>query len=85
MKPISALLLFTLGTALGQAAEPAKLKLHWAKNYLTISGDHLPGGEIKIHYLEAYCRANSQTTDWSKHTVVGHKTRLVSRSADAPN
>ena len=82
MKPISALLLFTLGTALGQAAEPAKLKLHWAKNYLTISGDHLPGGEIKIHYLEAYCRANSQTTDWSKHTVVGHKTRLVSRSAD---
>ena len=63
-------------------AEPAKLKLHWAKNYLTISGDHLPGGEMKIHYLEAYCRANSQTTDWSKHTVVGHKTRLVSRSAD---
>ena len=82
MKPISALLLFTLGIALGQAAEPAKLKLHWAKNYLTISGDHLPGGEMKIHYLEAYCRANSQTTDWSKHTVVGHKTRLVSRSAD---
>ena len=82
MKPISALLLFTLGTALGQAAEPAKLKLHWAKNYLTIRGDHLPGSEIKIHYLEAYCRANSQTTDWSKHTVVGHKTRLVSRSAD---
>ena len=82
MKPISALLLFTLGTALGQAAEPAKLKLHWAKNYLRISGDHLPGGQMKIHYLEAYCRANSQTTDWSKHTVVGHKTRLVSRSAD---
>ena len=82
MKPISALLLFTLGTALGQAAEPAKLKLHWAKNYLTISGDHLPGGEMKIHYLEAYCRANSQTTDWSKHTVVGHKTRMISRSAD---
>ena len=82
MKPISALLLFTLGTALGQAAKPAKLKLHWAKNYLTISGDHLPGGEMKIHYLEAYCRANSQTTDWSKHTVVGHKTRMISRSAD---
>ena len=82
MKPISALLLFTLGTALGQVAEPAKLKLHWAKNYLTISGDHLPGGEMKIHYLEAYCRANSQTTDWSKHTVVGHKTRMISRSAD---
>ena len=55
-------------------AEPAKLKLHWAKNYLTISEDHLPGGEMKIHYLEAYCRANSQTTDWSKHTVVPQDT-----------
>ena len=83
MKQTATLLLFALGTALGQAVEPAKLKLHWAKNYLTIRRDHLPGGEMKIHYLEAYCRANSQTTDWSKHTVVGHKTRLVSRSADS--
>ena len=81
MKPSVAFLLFTLWTVLGQAAEPAKLKLHWAKNYLTISGDHLPGKEMIIHYLEAYCRANSQKTDWTKHTVVGHKTRLVSRSA----
>ena len=67
---------------LGQAAEPANLTLHWANNYLTISGDHLPGQEMKIHYLEAYCRDNSQTTDWGRHTVVGHKTRLLSRSGD---
>ena len=33
-------------------------------------------------YLEAYCRANSQTTDWSRHTVVGHSTKLVSASED---
>ena len=72
MKQTATLLLFALGTALGQAVEPAKLKLHWAKNYLTISGDHLPGGEMKIHYLEAYCRANSQTTDWSKHLSLIH-------------
>ena len=82
MKSTLTLLLFITGVALGQAAEPTKLKLHWAKNYLTISGDHLPGKEMKIHYLEAYCRDNSQTTDWSKHTVIGHKTSLVSRSPD---
>ena len=67
---------------LGQATQPVKLTLQWDKNYLTISGDHLPGQEMKIHYLEAYCRDNSQTTDWGRHTVVGHKTRLVSRSGD---
>jgi hypothetical protein len=82
MKSTLTLLLLIPGVALGQAAEPAKLKLHWAKNYLTISGNHLPGKEMRIHYLEAYCRDNSQTTDWSKHTVVGHKTSLVSRCAD---
>ncbi|MED5382243.1 MAG: hypothetical protein VYC47_06695, partial [Verrucomicrobiota bacterium] len=82
MKLIFSILPIGCATALGQAAEPAKLKLHWAKNMLTISGDHLPGKEMKIHYLEAYCRDNSQTTDWGRHTVVGHKTRLVSRSED---
>ena len=82
MKLILSILSFVCTTALGQAAEPATLKLHWAKNMRTISGQQLPGKEMKIHYLEAYCRDNSQTTDWGKHTVVGHKTRLVSRSND---
>jgi len=82
MKPIFSILAFVCAAALGQAAEPTKLKLHWAKNMMTISGAHLPGGEMKIHYLEAYCRDNSQTTNWGRHTVVGHKTRLVSRSND---
>ena len=82
MKSFHSILAFLYAAALGQAAEPAKLKLHWAKNMLTISGAHLPGKEMKIHYLEAYCRDNSQTTDWGRHTVVGHKTRLVSRSED---
>ncbi len=57
--------------------EPPPMKVSWEKNYLTIQGDHLPGKEMKIHYLEAYCRANSQTTDWGKHTVIPHKTELV--------
>lgn len=63
------------------ANEPP-LKLRWEKNYLTISGDHLPGKEIVVHYLEAYCRAGSTDADWDKHTVVGHQTRLVETAED---
>ncbi len=63
-------------------AGPKPLTLEWKKNYLTIRGDHLPGKEMTILYIEAYCRANSQTTDWGKHTVVGHSTKLVKRSPD---
>ncbi|MBT3468884.1 MAG: hypothetical protein HOK49_00085 [Opitutae bacterium] len=58
-----------------------KLTVTWEKNWLYIHGDHLPG-VMRVHYLEAYCRANSQTTDWSKHTVVGHETKLVSAARD---
>ena len=51
---------------------------HW----LVIKGDHLPGGEVKINYLEAYCRANSTDADWVKHTVIKHKCELLSLSDD---
>ncbi|MBP97663.1 hypothetical protein CMK18_17055 [Candidatus Poribacteria bacterium] len=78
MKTVISFFVFTICIALIQSAEPTKLKLHWSKNMLTISGDHLPGKEMKIHYLEAYCRANSHDADWSNHTVIGHKTELVS-------
>ncbi len=64
------------------AAEPSPLKLHWAKNYLTISGDHLPGGEMKVYYLEAYCRAGSTDADWVKHTRMQHRTELLDASDD---
>ena len=59
------------------------LTLTWSKNYLQIHGDHVPGGPVEIHYLEAYCRPNSHTTDWVKHTVIPHQTTLVSKSADS--
>ncbi len=74
-----ALGLWTSSTA--QAAD-LPLQLQWEKNYLTISGDHLPGQEIRIHYLEAYCRAGSTDADWVKHTMVGHTTEQVEASAD---
>ena len=63
-------------------ADCQHLSLSWQNNLLHISSPKIPGGKIEILYLEAYCRANSQTTDWGKHTVVPHTTRLVSVSDD---
>jgi len=68
-----------------QAAEPVAklpLTLHWEKNYLTISGDHLPGKEMKIHYLEAYCRAGSTDADWVTYTTIPHTTTLLEANAE---
>ena len=73
------IILFLLSACFASAAP--KLSLTWEKNWLEIHGDHLPGSML-VHYLEAYCRANSQTTDWGKHTVVGHETKMVSASDD---
>jgi hypothetical protein len=65
--------------AVVSCAEP--LRITWEKGLLTISGNQLPGGEITINYLEAYCRAGSTDADWNK-TVVGHRGRLVAAGAD---
>ncbi len=75
MSRIAALLLIVLGSRQALSEEP--LKLHWENNYLTISGPELPGGEMKIHYLEAYCRPGSTDADWREHTVIGHTTELI--------
>lgn len=58
------------------------LRLKWEKNYLSITGDHLPGKELVVHYLEAYCRDGSADADWVQHTVVGHRTELIEASPD---
>ena len=47
------------------------------------SGERLPGGELKVWYLEAYCRAGSTDRGWSQ-TVIPHETRLLERRPD-PN
>ena len=66
----------------GEKGEPPPLTLDYKKGILTVRGDDLPGGKVEILYLEAYCRANSHTTDWVKHTVIPHRTESVSPSAD---
>ncbi len=72
--------LIALSQLFGQTDD--RLTIDWKENILTISGDLLPSGEIEIWYLEAYCRADSQSAHWRDHTVVGHETRLIYKSDD---
>jgi hypothetical protein len=66
-----------------ESAIPAEgITLSWEDNYLTLRSAELPTGQLKILYIEAYCRDNSHTTDWDQHTVIGHRTRLRSASPD---
>lgn len=65
------------------AAEPAGLSLAREKNFLIVRGSALPGGEIRINYLEAYCRAGSTDADWVKHTVIPHTSELVESGPQA--
>jgi hypothetical protein len=65
-----------LSQAVSSAAEPLGLTISWDKNYLTIRGDKLPGREMKILYLEAYCRPGSTDRDWGQ-TVIGHTTEQI--------
>jgi len=64
------------------ADDPKPLKLQWEQNYLTIFGDQLPGEQMRIHYLEAYCRDKSTDADWREHTKIPHQTELISASDD---
>jgi len=59
------------------ADAPTGLTIAWESNFLTISGERIPGGPIKVHYLEAYCRPGSTDQDWRTKTVIGHTTELV--------
>jgi hypothetical protein len=81
--PFAAFLL--IGGTIVTAAEPeSPLSIRWKDNYLTIAGPHIPGGDVQILYLEAYCRPGSTDRDWHE-TVIGHKTELISAEPkDAP-
>ena len=52
------------------------LTLSWRDNYLTIQGDRLPGRQMRVLYIEAYCRPGSTNRRWEQ-TTIGHATRLV--------
>ena len=63
------------------AASDLGLSLSWKENYLTIRGEKLPGREMKVLYIEAYCRPGSTHRKWEQ-TTIGHRTRVVSASPD---
>jgi hypothetical protein len=83
MKPIALVLALCLSVAAAaaHAADPS-LTLAKDKNFLVIRGPQIPGGEIRINYLEAYCRAGSTDADWATHTVIKHTSEIVSLSDD---
>jgi len=70
----------TNGLSPGAGAAPG-LTLSWTNNLLTIAGPEVPGGQLNIWYLEAFCRSGSTHRDW-RQTVLPHKTSLVSASRD---
>jgi hypothetical protein len=51
------------------------------RDFVIIHGAHLPGKQVRVRYLEAFCRANSTYTDWAK-TQIAHQTELVSARSD---
>ena len=71
---------FTFALA-GPGPADEGLTLSWADNMLTIHGPHLPGGSVKVWYLEAFCRPGSTNRDWNE-TVIPHSTKLVESSSD---
>ncbi len=57
------------------------LSVHWSERYLEVRGDSIPGGPIRTHYLEAYCRPGSTDRDWHE-TVIPHESKLVSATSN---
>lgn len=66
----------------GWSAAAAGLTLAREGHWLIIRGANLPGRDIRVNYLEAYCRAGSTDADWVKHTTIGHTNEFISLSAD---
>jgi hypothetical protein len=74
----------TLAVLAGQNADETPgdtITLAREDHWLVIRAPHVPGKEIRINYLEAYCRAGSTDADWVKHTMVGHSTETISADA----
>ena len=79
MRSFLSMLLVLLAACCGRAAEPG-LTVAWERNYLTVRGQ-FSGDELKILYLEAYCRPGSTDRDW-KETVIPHSAEIVEASSD---
>jgi hypothetical protein len=77
---ILALLIVCCFVVSGTCAEPTGLTIAWEKNFLTIRGE-FPGQELRILYLEAYCRPGSTDREW-RESVIPHTAEKLEASAD---
>ena len=70
--------LLALEASTASTPDPTReaLTISWAANMLTVRRGDLPGGAVKVRYLEAFCRPGSTARDWSE-TVIPHGTELV--------
>jgi hypothetical protein len=71
----------SIGVVTANGAEPEPFVLAWNRNILTIqrpavTSERIPGGQIQILYIEAYCRPGSTQREWGQ-TTIGHKTEVV--------
>lgn len=80
IRSLSAVTLAALLVAPSPSPADDGLAVSWKDDFLTIRGE-FPGGELRIHYLEAYCRPGSTDRDWSE-TVIGHDSKLVETGRD---
>ncbi len=92
---IAVALAFTASCSLVHCAfagdPPSDFRLEWQgrdsqrhaglNDILTIRGKNLPGEELQIQYLEAYCRDGSRNLEWAD-TTIGHVTELVAADPD---
>lgn len=83
LRPSMAVILLAIAStcAAAAAADLPPLTLAREGNWLKIRGGHLPGGRIRVNYLEAYCRAGSTNADW-RDTVIRHESQVAGRSPD---
>ena len=77
-----ALLLMGMTFVLSAETKSHGLSLSRQDHWLIIGGPQVPGGEIRINYLEAYCRAGSTDADWVTHTVIPYTNEFLSMSDD---
>jgi hypothetical protein len=67
--------------ALSACHAATSLRIAWTNNMLTLSSPELPGTNVQVWYLEAFCRGGSTHRDWHQ-TTIPHRTELVSADAD---
>jgi hypothetical protein len=82
VKPTNLLLGLAIFSVVASVANCNGLTLDREGHMLIIRGANIPGGEIQVNYLEAYCRAGSTDADWVAHTVIPFTSQFISLSAD---